>query len=341
MTAYSPTPTDQTESWTPAITWSGLTDATGARLPWGMYTLTLTQGSFIGKPERDTTWSGKIGGNQSLAIDTRDYYFAYLGDVTGTWSAAGEVTGTVTGDIVSPDYVGTFTGPLYGVNNGTGTGTWIASGVGTFEVAPSIAGGSWNQSALSDVSNGFSWGYFGLTEGQSGKLNLLALGQSNYSGVPVGSSLLMGGLSPFYGLDSATDRTRIQGLTAGIMQESGAMDGYLVALYARTGEAGLLYGPFAGNRYVMEEGPTTQGMFRVTSAAGITKQSMVVPSDFTHQQTGGYDYTPLYLRATSAQGNVLRTISTSTSSGNSLFGNGGPHPMVALFPGVSTTRSMM
>jgi len=69
----------------------------------------------------------------------------------------------------------------------------------------------------------------------------------------------------------------------------------------------------------MEEGPTTQGMFRVTSAAGITKQSMVVPSDFTHQQTGGYDYTPLYLRATSAQGNVLRTISTSTSSGNSLF----------------------
>jgi len=61
MTAYSPTPTDQTESWTPAITWSGFTDASGTRLPWGAYTLTLTQGSFTGKPEADTTWSGKIG----------------------------------------------------------------------------------------------------------------------------------------------------------------------------------------------------------------------------------------------------------------------------------------
>lgn len=111
--------------------------------PWGIYNLKLSESNtFSGKPAGEAAWSVDLGGQAQFGYGGylgphHGYWLARVADATGRWTDDGQITGTVSGNYLTPTHLGTLGGPFYGVNNGVGSsGTWIGESIGVYQGAP-------------------------------------------------------------------------------------------------------------------------------------------------------------------------------------------------------------
>jgi len=144
-------------------------------LGYGGYNQYFNPNNYMG----DTTWSGVIGGYDTVFGYRYNPYYSWweneygywLAAVTnGMWTPGGELTGDVgaapgmeTSDIfgyyITPFQMGNIWGKLYGVNDtyyGYG-GYWIAKSIGQFEGEPLDFGGDWYHSMLYDDDGWIEW----------------------------------------------------------------------------------------------------------------------------------------------------------------------------------------
>ncbi|MBA4396318.1 MAG: hypothetical protein C0394_02855 [Syntrophus sp. (in: bacteria)] len=107
-----------------------------SNLPWGIYNIKFG-GNFAGKPDGGTSWTATAGGAGS-DFDSYGGGGYWLGTVAnGTWSAAGELNGAFSGSFLTDKMMGTWQGPFYGINSGTGqAGSWIGESIGTYTGTP-------------------------------------------------------------------------------------------------------------------------------------------------------------------------------------------------------------
>ncbi|MBM3300081.1 MAG: FecR domain-containing protein, partial [Deltaproteobacteria bacterium] len=104
-------------------------------LPWGIYRIKFGSDSntYTAKPSGLASWSSTAGGQGLFG-----YYLGagdsgyWLAGITGTWSDAGELRGSLTGAYLTPSHTGTLAGPFTGINSAA-SGTWIGQSIGTFE----------------------------------------------------------------------------------------------------------------------------------------------------------------------------------------------------------------
>jgi len=219
----------------------------------------------------------------------------------------------VTGDMVSPDRVGTFTGPVYGVTalDGGNNTTWIASGVGIYDLAtPTVYGGhGWSYSIQrptesSNAENGE--GTFGFTKGSNGTLDLLAIGEGTYRSFQdiahQGSGLLTASISSGSVTISSDQPRSINGYVSGLARSSdasglmAALDGHVVSIYTdldadKNLVAGIVEGEIAGKSYDIYQDPGTGDivtLFRLKSVQGLSQQSKPLPDGFVPTLFGQY-----------------------------------------------------
>jgi hypothetical protein len=243
----------------------------GQRLPWGIYNLELVGCDYVpfytGKPSGDSAWSARIGGGFYFNSENYEEAGYWLASVSGNWSDAGEITGSLVGRYLTPTELGTIGGPFYGISSDS-DGTWIGQSIGTYvgrllqfvsEVDTRIY--HWNGTYLiyTDCMDGLMGGADSLWSGSDVKL----LG--NYSNDPdtgLGTSLDNGiwhsevhshnyktGYNTTYGdLPGA-----YQGYIGGAV-ENNVIDGNIYAIYIGPSDtsaypAGILVGGFTGTAY--------------------------------------------------------------------------------------------
>jgi len=247
----------------------------GQILPWGLYEAGT---SGVGLQGGITNWEVIMGG-----VESDSSFFAFLGESQGTRSEPGIIRGEARGDFVTPTLVGTFEGPVYGADDGSGN--WGTSSIGTMEGKPSLFGGEWTHSTIYNDSGTWAWNgdfdraYFGLTERTDGKLDFLAIGgfwDKGYGAAGYGGPYILSGA--LYDSPSGS-RTLFEGFTGGIMTKaaadlSGTITDYLTSLYGRyeggSWQVGLIRGDLSGHFYEMFRNEPEEKLYDMFRLKGTT-----------------------------------------------------------------------
>jgi hypothetical protein len=106
-------------------------------LPWGIYNVKFgNANTFASKPSGLASWSATTGGEGLFGyISGEEDSGFWLAGITGTWSDVGELSGSLSGNYLTPNYTGTMAGPFSGINS-TASSTWIGKSIGAFEGQP-------------------------------------------------------------------------------------------------------------------------------------------------------------------------------------------------------------
>ncbi len=247
----------QGENYNPGKTAFFVDNTKMSSLPFGIYDVMLGYGGFnqYYNPAISSTWSGVIGGNDTVFgyrydsgygsyVDEYGYWIATV--TNGMWQPGGELTGDVgaapgteTDDIfgyyITPFQKGNIWGKLYGINDtyyGYGGGYWVAKSIGQFEGDPLDFGGEWSHSLLYDDEGYIDWasgeydnyipspgGLFGLVQLPGNYYDFLAIGDYTdlaYGGGGYGGPYIWSG--SLYGdeiIDGAYGYGGVGGFTAG------------------------------------------------------------------------------------------------------------------------------
>ncbi len=286
--------------------------------PWGIYNFVLSgYNAFSGKPTTgDAKWSAELGGEGNFGYGGYGgpvgYWLAQVAYSGSNWTQDGQITGTVSGDYVTPNYMGTLAGPFFGVNTGIDYGGWIGQSIGIYQgTSTDFGGNEWYHSSLYNSDGYVEWddggeGAFGFKKRTDGNYDFLAIGEFyDYGSGAEG----IGG--PYVWSGSMYNRPdmyrQLEAFSAGIWKKAdpenttGTMDGYAAAVYyvEDLGKVGLIAGNITGTFYDMAMDDGVYGLWKVasgTSGLTHTDKTASLPDDFSFT-TAEIEYNSLYAYA--------------------------------------------